>query len=132
VPSTYLVADEPNWAGALDAVNLKPGVPAPAFLDSPQTDSNGTGAWLVIELVRKQQQPLTAQVAIDIQEYLVSQHSSLFEKEQSTLLHKASVTVDPEYGTWVSSKTGNLPGVFPPSTPSPKFLLNRSVDKASS
>jgi hypothetical protein len=127
-PTAAIGDDEPDWAAALEAVHLKVGVPAPAFLDSSSADQGGTNDWLVIELVKQQQVPLSSQVALGIQDYLVSQHETALATEQTRLLHSASVSVDPEFGAWRSSKKGVLPGVFPPSTPNPDYLLNRSAD----
>jgi hypothetical protein len=130
-PTSAIGDDEPNWAAALEDVGLKAGVPTPAFLDS-SSDEGGTGDWLVIELVKTEQVPLNAQVAEGIQDYLVSQHESALATEQTRLLHSASVSVDPEFGAWGSTKAGALPGVFPPSAPKAGYLLNRSADVASS
>ena len=85
----------------------------------------------MIELVRKQQTPLQ-QVASQIQEYLVSQNASVFVTEQERLLKAASVSVDPQYGSWTAAKGSGLPGVRPPVAPSSKLLLNPGVDSATS
>lgn len=131
-PTAAIGTSEPNWAAALESVHLKAGVPTPAFLDSSSVDQGGTGAWLVLELVKQEQVPLSQQVAIGIQDYMVSQHESALATEQARLLHGASVGVDPEFGTWRSSKAGALPGVFPPSTPKSEYLLNKSADLGTS
>jgi hypothetical protein len=130
-PSANIASYQPNWAGALDEVGVKEGVPTPPFSDSAQTDEGGTGDWLVIELVRKQQIPLQ-QVASQIQEYLVSQNASVFVSEQARLLKTASVSVDPQYGSWAATKGNSLPGVRPPVAPSSKLLLNPGVDSSTS
>jgi hypothetical protein len=132
-PTTAIGSDEPNWASALEDVGLKAGVPTPAFFDSSQGgDEGGTNDWLVIELVKKEQVPLDAQVVSGIQDYLVSQHESALATEQTRLLKTASVSVDPEFGNWQSPKAGELPGVFPPSTPKAEDLLNPSADLGTS
>lgn len=131
-PTAAIGSDEPNWAAALEDVHLKVGVPTPAFLDSPTTDQGGTGAWLVLELVKQEQVPLSAQVILGIQDYLVSQNETALSTEQTRLLKAASVSVDPEFGAWRSSKAGALPGVLPPSTPKSEYLLNSSADLGTS
>jgi hypothetical protein len=131
-PTSAIGDDEPNWATALEDVGLKAGVPTPAFLDSSTSDEGGTGDWLVIELVKKEQVPLNGQVVSSIQDYLVSQHETALATEQTRLLRSASVNVDPEFGSWGAIKAGALPGVFPPSAPKTEYLLNRSSDLATS
>jgi hypothetical protein len=131
-PTSAIGTDEPNWAAALEDVKLKAGVPTPAFLDDSSTDQGGTGDWLVLELVKTEQVPLSSQVAIGIQDYLVSQNESALATEQTRILHGASVNVDPDFGVWRSSKVGALPGVLPPSTPKSGDLLNPKADLGTS
>ena len=109
VPTTSVINDLPNWAEALIQVSQRTGVPAPAFLDSSQADQGGTNDWLVIELVGKQEAPLNQQLVLDIQGTLLSQSESDLASEQTHLLSKASVTVDPQFGSWNPGKTGALP-----------------------
>ena len=130
-PSSNIAQYQPNWAAALDQVGVKQGSPTPAFQDPSTTDEGGTNDWLVIELVRKEQVPLE-QVASQIQEYLVSQNANVFVSEQTKLLKQASVTIDPQYGSWETEKGSALPGVRPPVAPSSKLLLNSGVDATSS
>ena len=131
-PTAAIGTDEPNWAAALEAVHLKAGVPTAPFLDSSSTDQGGTGAWLVLELVKQEQVPLNAQVVLGIQDYLVSQNESGLATEQTRLLKAASVSVDPAFGAWRSSKVGALPGVLPPSTPKSGYVLNSGADLGTS
>lgn len=131
-PTAAIGTDEPDWAAALEDVGLKAGVPTPAFLDSSSTDEGGTGDWLVLELVKKEQVPLSAQVVAGIQDYLISQHESALATEQTRLLKGASVSVDPEFGAWRSSSAKAVPGVLPPSTPKSEYLLNSSADLGTS
>jgi hypothetical protein len=131
-PSSYVVQYQPNWAEALDAVSLKPGVIAAPFQDSAQSDYNGTNDWIVLDLAKRGEAPLTSQVSLEIQEYLVSQNVGSFSKEQAKIFHNASVTVDPEFGTWRAVKKGSLPDVEPPATPKADYLLNGHVDLGTS
>jgi hypothetical protein len=130
-PSSNIAQYQANWAAALDEVDVKQGVPTPAFQDLSSTDQGGTNDWLVIELVGKKQVPLQS-VATQIQEYLVSQNANVFVTEQAKLLKQASVTVDPQYGSWETTKSNSLPGVRPPVAPTAKLLLNSGVDSTSS
>jgi hypothetical protein len=123
-----VVNDLPNWAEALIQVNQRTGVPAPAFLDTSQADQGGTNDWLVIELVRDQEAPLNQQISLDIQGTLLSQSEGNLAAEQTRLLGKASVTVDPQFGSWSAGKAGSPPEVVAPSLPKSGYLLNRSAD----
>jgi hypothetical protein len=131
-PPTAILDDLPNWAAALDNINLKQGEPTAAFQDVAGVDQGATGDWLVIELVGKMKVPLTQQLAVEIQEALVSNNASVFVAEQAKLLHQASVTVDPEYGSWKALNDKSLPVVRPPTYPSRGDLLNPNVDSSSS
>ncbi len=132
VPAVELADDLPNWAGALIQVNQRIGYPAPAFLDSSQVDQGGTNDWLVIELVRKQEAPINQQITLDIQGALLSQSEQDLAGEQTKLLGKASVTIDPQFGSWKPGKAGSLPQVVAPPLPKSGYLLNRSADLANS
>jgi hypothetical protein len=130
--STAILDDEPNWAAALDSVNLKPGVAATPFQDSPQEDEGGTNDWLVVALVKRELVPLAEQVVVGIQGYLVSEHESALVAEQTKLLHRASVVVDPEFGAWRPAKVGELPGVLPPTAPKSVYLMNGNANLGTS
>lgn len=132
IPAIDLVNDLPNWAEALIQVNQRTGVPAPPFLDSSQADQGGTNDWLVIELVRKQEAALDQQISLDIQGTLLSQSESDLAAEQTRLLGQASVTIDPQFGSWNPGKAGSAPEVVAPSLPKSEYLLNRSADLGSS
>jgi len=127
-PYAYIGQEQPNWAGALDSVQVKIGAVAPPFQDSSSVDYGGSGAWVVIELVRNTTQALTSQIALEIQEHLYSENADVFASEQAKILSKASVTVDPEFGNW----TGGLAQLKPPSVPKADYLLNRTADDATS
>ena len=132
VETDLVINEEPNWAGALIQVNDRTGVPAQPFLDSSQVDQGGTNDWLVIELVSKQEAPLSQQLVLEIQGTLLSQSESDLASEQSRLLAKASVTVDPQFGSWNPGKPGSLPEVSPPPLPKSSYLLNRNADLGTS
>jgi hypothetical protein len=132
VPSAELAEDLPNWAGALLQVNQRIGDPAPAFLDSSQVDQGGTNDWLVIELVRKQEAPINQEITLDIQGDLLSQSEQDLAGEQTKLLAKASVTIDPQFGSWKPGSAGSPPQVEAPPLPKSGYLLNRSADLANS
>jgi hypothetical protein len=131
-PEEYLTEDEPDWAAALGSVGNKIGKLAAPFQDSSSVDTNGTGDWLVIEIVHREKQALTSTVALEIQEYLVSRTEDLFSTEQATLLRNAHITVDPEYGSWSLGSKSVLPSVISPAVPKVQYLLNRNVDGATS
>ncbi|MGO9341518.1 MAG: hypothetical protein ACLP6E_03220 [Acidimicrobiales bacterium] len=132
VPSVELVDDLPNWAGALVQVNQRKGDPAPAFLDSSQVDQGGTNEWLVIELVRTQEAPINQQITLDIQGALLSQSEQDLAAEQTRLLGRASVTIDPQFGSWKPGTAGSPPEVEAPPLPKSEYLLNRSADLGNS
>ena len=132
MPTTSVINDLPNWAEALIQVNQRTGVPAPPFLDSSQADQGGTNDWLVIELVGKQEAPLNQQLVLDIQGTLLSQSETDLASEQTHLLSKASVTVDPQFGSWNPGKAGAPPQVSPPPLPKAGYLLNRGADLGTS
>ncbi len=131
-PPTAILDDLPNWAAALDNINLKQGEPTAAFQDAAGVDQGATGDWLVIELVGKEKVPLTQQLEVEIQEALVSNNANLFVAEQTKLLHQASVTVDPEYGSWSTLNAKSLPVVRPPTYPGRGDVLNPNVDSSTS
>jgi hypothetical protein len=132
IPAVDLVDDLPNWAEALILVNQRIGYPTAAFLDSSQADQGGTNDWLVISLVRKQEAPLDQQIILDIQGTLLSQSESDLASEQTRLLAHASVTVDPQFGSWNPGKAGSAPEVAAPPLPKSEFLLNSNADSGSS
>ena len=132
VPSTYIVDELPNWAGVLDNVDLKTGGVSAVFQDSPDVDEGGTGAYLFLKITKRQLQPLTQSVALDIQEYLVSEHASVLTSVQRSIFKKASVTVDPQYGSWSNGKTGGVAGVLSPAVPKSEYLLDPNADKSTS
>jgi hypothetical protein len=132
IPADDVINDLPNWAEALIQINQRKGVPAPAFLDTSQADQGGTNDWLVIELVRDQEAPLNPQISLDIQGALLSQSEGNLAAEQTRLLSKASVTVDPQFGSWTAGKAGSPPEVVAPSLPKSGYLLNRSADLGTS
>ncbi len=132
VSSSAVLNALPNWAEALIQVNQRVGVPAPAFFDSSQADQGGTNDWMVIELVRKQEAPLNQQLVTVIQGTLLSQSESDLAPEQTRLLASASVTVDPQYGSWNPGKAGSPPEVSAPALPKSNYLLNRGADLGTS
>jgi hypothetical protein len=129
---TDILDDLPNWAAALDNINLKQGEPTAAFQDVVGVDQGATGDWLVVELVSKEKVPLTQELGVEIQEALVSNNASVFVAEQAKLLHQADVTVDPEYGSWSTLTSKSLPVVRPPTYPSKNDLLNPGADSSTS
>jgi hypothetical protein len=131
-PPTAILDDLPNWAAALDNVNLKQGEPTAAFQDVAGVDQGATGNWLVLEIVGRTKVPLTQELSVEIQEALVSNSASVFVAEQSKLLREANVTVDPEYGSWSPSSDKSLPVVRPPVSPGRSDLLNPNVDASTS
>lgn len=131
-PLEYIGTDQQNWAAALNQVKLKVDAVTQPFSDSSQVDENGTNAWVLLQITKKETQPLTSSLVTGIREYLVHENLNALSQEQSKLLAQANITVDPQFGSWKSNKVGLLSEVAAPAVPKPAYLLNRKTDSATS
>jgi hypothetical protein len=131
-PLEYIGSDQSNWAGALDQVNLATGVVAPPFDDSAEVDNGGTNDWVVLEITKKETEPLSTSLSNEIRDYLIHENLQTLVNEQSKLFKNASVTVNPQFGSWKSNKEGILSEVAPPSAPKPAYTLDAGADGSSS
>lgn len=131
-PLAYIGTDQPNWAGALDQISLATGVVAAPFDDSSSTDNGGTNDWVVLEITKKETEPLSTSLSNEIRDYVIHENLQVLVNEQSKLFKDASVTVNPQFGSWkTDKKEGILSEVAPPSTPKSAYALNASADGSS-
>jgi hypothetical protein len=130
-PLAYIGDDQPNWAGALNDVSLDQGVVAPPFDDSSQVDNGGTDDWVVLEITKKETEPLNTTLSNEIRDYIIHENLAVLVNEQSKLFKSASVTVNPQFGAWKPNKNGILSEVAPPNAPVAAYALNPGVDGSS-
>ena len=77
-----------------------------------------SGTWVIYEVTSQTQEPVTSAVAVIRQELLQSTSNvQRVTRELLAYAHRASISVNPQYGTWSGVK------VTPPSPPATRYLL---------
>ncbi len=112
-----------DLAGTIDALAAGQ-LAGPLTWVSESSSGTPTTLYLVVQMRQHQLVPY-AEVSSAIRQVLLAADTSVVGAALNRMADKASISVDPRYGTWSSAQ-----GVRVPTPPPPAFVLNRKVNQA--
>ncbi len=114
-----------DLAGTIDALSSGQ-LAAPLTWMSQSSSGPPMTLYLVVKMRQHQLVPY-ADVSSAIREVLLAADTSTVGAALNRMADRASISIDPRYGTWSQAQ-----GVRVPTPPPPAFVLNRTVNQAAS